>query len=155
MLRRTIDIPVYGCKVIVVFDDDINLHTKKIFKKHKIEDDGMTYYAIVISPGDNIHLYYILFSYPALTLNTFVHEITHLGAYILQERGHRSDDGDEPLAYLNGYLAGQIEKIMQRNNIEFKKPKLNGKNNKIHGEKVSGSSTPEPNQGTNPIPPKA
>ena len=145
MLRKTISIPVYNCKVVVIIDNDINPHAKKIFKKHKIEYEGM-FYAIVINPPDDIHLYYILLSYPDLTLNTFVHEITHLGAFILQDRGHTSSDADEPLAYLNGYLAGEIEKIMDKNNIPFiKKPKLNAHNNKVHREKISRSATGESN----------
>lgn len=137
MTKRTINIPLYNCKVVVYFDHDINDIAKKLCKKHKVErEDGETY-AEVFGVSENIHLYYILFSLPYFNLNLFVHELTHLGGKILRDRGHSNPEQDEPLAYLNGYLAGEIEKIMEKNNITFiKKTKTNGKNNQIHGEEI-------------------
>jgi hypothetical protein len=139
MIKRTINIPVYNCKVVVYFDHDINDLARKLCKKHKVEREDGEAYAEVFGIAEHIHLYFILFSVPSLTMNLFVHEITHLGGRILKDRGHHNPDHDEPLAYLNGYLAGEIEKIMQKNQIEFKKPKTNGKNNKVHGEEIPGS----------------
>lgn len=119
MIRSSFTIPVYNCKVIVIFDEDITAASKRIFKKHKMEHSGDINYAEVIYPQDTIHLYYILFSLPSLTLNLLVHEITHLGGKILMDRNHSTVDGDEPQAYLNGHIAEEIEKIMIRKNIPF------------------------------------
>ena len=136
MLKRTISIPLYDCKVIVIFAPDINIESKRICRKHKIDsEDSAEEYCSVISSPDSVHLYYILFGTDYLTLNRFVHEISHLGGSILKSRGYTQID-DEPLAYLNGYIAQEIEKIMLKNNIEFIKAKNNAEKRKVHHQRL-------------------
>ena len=125
MIKRTLTIPIYECKVVLIFDKDISAASKRIHQRHKMEWPGHINYAEVIAINETVHLYYILFSTEYLTLNLLVHEITHLGGTILMDRGEETINS-EPLAYLNGYLAEAIEKVMVRCNIEFIKPKQYG-----------------------------
>lgn len=125
MVRRTINIPLYGCKVYVVFAPDTNEESARICKKLGYRRAGGSNYAEVIG-CETVHAYYILYSTDHLTLNILVHEVTHLGGLILKDRGYNQSD-DEPLAYLNGYLAGELENIMIRNNIPFIQKPTRGK----------------------------
>lgn len=123
MIRRTLNIGLYDCKVVVCFAPDINEQSRKIHQRHRLDYNGDQDYACVIVPPESVHLYYLLYGTSSLTLNRFVHEITHLGGTILKDRGHELSGDDEPLAYLNGYLAEEIYKIMVKNQIDFIKPR--------------------------------
>lgn len=120
MIEANIKIPLYKCKIIVLIDTffNINKENKRLCKKYKIKHEGGTDYACVITTYD-VHTYYILFSKNHLTLNRLVHEVTHLGGTILDDRGHPTDGNSEPLAYLNGFLAEEIEKIMEDNDLKL------------------------------------
>ena len=123
MLKRTINIPIYQCRVVIVFDTDINEQIKLLFKKDGVEDDGSMYNALVYRPAGTLKTYYLMYGTSVFTLNIFVHELSHLSGMILKDRGENGIDS-EPLAYLAGYLAEEVEKIMLKNNIDFIKPKL-------------------------------
>lgn len=125
MIRKTIKIPIYGCKIIVILDEDINEISKTLYKKfgeewNEVEADGL-----VMGTNKGIHTYYLLLSTKKLDISLFTHETIHLCTKILTERGHDSlKEGDEPLAYLSGYIAEEVYKVLLRNNIEINKPKI-------------------------------
>jgi len=120
MIKTTIKIPVYNCKVMVLVDTffNINKESKAICKKNKVKHNGSSDYACVITT-DDIHTYYILFSKNHMGIKTITHEVTHLGATILNDRDIDTDGDSEAFAYLNGFLAEEIEKIMEDNNLRL------------------------------------
>lgn len=118
-MQRTFSIPVYNCKVVLIVEPDINDAIRRVYKKHRLGSHEEFWYAGVVWPTENIHTYYLLYGSKYLTINMFVHEISHLGNRILRDRGHNSSADDEPLAYLNGHLAETVHSILQKQNIPF------------------------------------
>ena len=119
MIKETIKIPVYNCNVIVIIDTYFNMNneSKRLCKKYKIKHDTSDYACMIGT--DTYKLYYILFSKNHLSINHLVHEITHLGGTILNNRDIATDGDSEAFAYLNGFLAEAIKKVMDDNNLEF------------------------------------
>lgn len=125
-LRKIIKIPVYSCKVIIYIEPEIGDTYRELLAKFKQEDDDDVGFdgLVMNTPGD-VTTYHMLLATNALDQNVLTHESVHLAVKILKHRGHDSlSGGDEPLAYLSGFIAAEIDKILIRNNIELKKPRM-------------------------------
>lgn len=126
MIKKSISIPIYECKVVVCIDKDINEFAKTLYKKFGMGDVDLVESQGMVVANDTIAdtTYYLLLGIDYLNINLLMHETIHLAIRILRHRGHDSlDKGDEPVAYLGGYIAEEVYKTMVKNNIEFKKPK--------------------------------
>ncbi len=98
MSITTIELPIYEVDVIVLIAEDWSRDSKRLKLDLDLEDldaDGIT---ILNAQGRNKQEVYLFFKPEYLDYNA----ICHL-------KGIRADEGnDEPLAYLQGYLADKI-----------------------------------------------
>lgn len=124
--RFTISLDLYNCRITVILtDDSINKIYKRLQKKYseqyiieEIEPMGMAF-----SPDNDTSIYYIILNFTnnQIDIWAFVHEIDHIKNYILKYRGvHYNRINDESGAYLSGYIADCIYKIMKKKEIIFK-----------------------------------
>jgi hypothetical protein len=100
-----INIPLYDCKVkfelVNSIDELLNLQ-KKIYKKHKIKNDLIESYGIVIP---HFTIYYMIVAKVDNWKNTLFHELYHIVDLITEDRDIH--DG-ESKAYLQGYIGEKI-----------------------------------------------
>ena len=108
MIKKTINIPIYQCKLTIILDKDLSYVTKK----YKTID--LSNYGAVTMRIPNKHSEYIIaFEYSEGSI--IAHEVTHLVNYIFKDKGVELDlNNDEPQAYLTGWLFKMIEKAIRR-----------------------------------------
>lgn len=106
MRKKTIDIPIYQCKLTIILDKDLSYITKK----YKTID--LSNYGAVTMRIPNKHSEYIIaFEYSEGSI--IAHEIIHLVNYIFKDRGVKLDiKNDESQAYLTGWLFKEIDKFL-------------------------------------------
>jgi hypothetical protein len=108
MRKKTIDIPIYQCKLTIILDKDLSY----ISKKYKTID--LSNYGAVTMRVPNKHSEYIVaFEYSDGSI--IAHEVIHLVNYIFKDRGIKLDiKNDEPQAYLTGWLFKEIDKFLNK-----------------------------------------
>lgn len=108
MIKETIDIPIYQCKLTIILDKDLSYVVQE-YKTKDLSDYG----AITMRVPDKFSEYIMAFEYS--DGNIIAHEIVHLKNYIYQDKGIELDRfNDEPEAYLTGWLFKQIETILNK-----------------------------------------
>lgn len=114
MFIRTVEIPVYYVDVIIVIYDDFLAVDKKYKLKLKeafAPEDANDCHAVTHLHPDYVdkNEIYVLFKPQHLNIDTFSHELIHVIGYICSTRGIFMDcDNDEPMAYLQGYISGEL-----------------------------------------------
>lgn len=103
-LTKVINVPIYNCKVRVIFTDDSATEVRKVLKKCEIKDDDQEDCYGVAVKGVDVHSYYLVYDTKGLTSNTISHEISHLVGFILEDREIDDTPSSENVAYLNGYF---------------------------------------------------
>lgn len=103
---KTIDIPLYHCKVKLLFSKEALILEKSWGSKHNnagavtrnyLKDDG----SVAIS-----------FFEKRPKIDDVVHEFHHATDMIMDYIGHKKDtESDEPSAYLIGYLMSEYKKL--------------------------------------------
>jgi hypothetical protein len=107
MKQKTIKIPIYQCKLMIIFDKDLSYIEKKYGTK-SLSDYG----AITMRVPDKFSEYIVAFEYTEGTI--IAHEVVHLKNLIYQDKGIELDRfNDEPEAYLTGWLFKQIETFLK------------------------------------------
>lgn len=108
MRKKTIDIPIYQCKLTIILDKDLSYIEKK-YKTKSLSDYG----AITMRFPNKFRNYIMAFEYSEGTI--IAHEIVHLKNYIYQDTGIELDRyNDEPEAYLTGWLFDQINDFLNK-----------------------------------------
>jgi hypothetical protein len=108
MIKKTIDIPIYQCKLTIILDKDLSYVEKKYGTK-SLSDYG----AVTMRVPNKFSEYVMAFEYTKGTI--IAHEIVHLKNYIYQDCSIELDRfNDEPEAYLTGWLFEQIETILNK-----------------------------------------
>lgn len=108
MKIKTINIPIYQCKLTLILDKDLSY----IVKKYNTID--LSDYGAVTMRVPNKHSEYIIaFEYTEGSI--IAHELVHLINYIFEDK-HISLDikNDEPQAYLTGWLFKQIDNFLNK-----------------------------------------
>ena len=106
MKCKTIELPIYTCSVNFIFGDDA-IKLEKSWGKRTSGFGGLTRNFL----KDNGT---VLISFPDKKpkLEYVVHELHHAVDMIINDIGHKKDpEGDEPSAYLIGYLISEYLKI--------------------------------------------
>ncbi len=114
-IKKSFDVDVYCCKVVVVVTDNMEATMKKYLKKFKLPyEEGSVYEGLFISDTTSeSSSYYILFNKNSLSINTIAHESYHACARILKDRGvDISSDNEEPVAYLMGYVVQSVINVI-------------------------------------------
>jgi len=108
MIKKTIDIPIYHCKLTIVLDKDLSYVEKK-YRTKSLSNYG----AITMRVPNKFSEYIMAFEYGEGTI--IAHEIVHLKNYIYQDRGIELDKfNDEPEAYLTGWLFKQVDEFLNK-----------------------------------------
>ena len=124
--KKTIKIPIYNCRVFVYLGTEVSQTYRALLAKFKEEDDeDVAFDGVVMNTPGDPSSYHMLLDTEVITPNLLTHEAVHLAIKILKHRGHDSiQEGEEPLAYLCGFLVEEVYKILIKNNIELKLPKV-------------------------------
>jgi len=103
-------VPIYGTKIKVVVNADID----KYAKDNDIDDRGINHRAVVYDffEYDRTFDLIVLFGINVKS-NDIVHEVFHLVCYIMKHIGCKlSDESEEAFAYLNEYLYKKITSLI-------------------------------------------
>lgn len=107
MKQKTIDIPIYGCKLTMILAKDL----PEIGKKYKIKEDLSNFGAFTYKHESEYRHYLVVFQ--SDWRPNVVHEIVHIVNHIYSDCFMQLDrKNDEPQAYLSGWLYEQIDKFL-------------------------------------------
>lgn len=110
MKIKTIDIPIYCCKLTIILDKDLT-YIQKRYKTVSLENFG----AVILKDDSKYRHYVVAFS-DANHLSNISHEIIHLKNHIYLDCAMELDrHNDEPEAYLIGWLFDQIYNFIKTN----------------------------------------
>ena len=108
MIKKTINIPIYQCKLTIILDKDLSYVTKTY---NTI--DLSNYGAVTMRVPDKHSEYIVAFEYNEGSI--IAHEIIHLVNYIFEDKHIKLDlKNDEPQAYLTGWLFKKIQKAISK-----------------------------------------
>ena len=99
---------MYGCKVTIIIDADIEKHYTKLCKKFKLKYEEGSMEGAVVS-GD-MDLYYFLLSANHLSHNVIAHELYHLVFHIIKDRGILDEEAS---AWIAGHLSEQVYNLIE------------------------------------------
>lgn len=109
MIKTTIDIPIYCCKLTIILDKDLSYVEKK-YKTKSLSDFGA-----VTLKDENRYRHYVVGFTDATHLSNIAHEIVHLKNQIYVDSAMEVDRyNDEPEAYLIGWLFDQINNFLNK-----------------------------------------
>jgi uncharacterized protein YlbG (UPF0298 family) len=109
MIKTTIDIPIYCCKLTIILDKDLSYVEKK-YKTKSLSDFG----AVTLKDEDK-YRHYVVALTDADHLSNIAHEIVHLKNHIYLDCAMELDRyNDEPEAYLTGWLFDQINNFLNK-----------------------------------------
>ena len=109
MIKTTIDIPIYCCKLTIILDKDLS-YVKNKYKTKSLSDFG----AVTLKDEDRYRHYVVGFT-DATHLSNIAHEIVHLKNQIYVDSAMELDRyNDEPEAYLTGWLFDQINNFLNK-----------------------------------------
>ena len=107
MKQKTIDIPIYKCKLTMILSENLN----EIGKKYNIELDVSNFGAFTHKIESKYRHYLVVFN--SDWRPNVVHEIVHIVNHIYLDSFMELDRiNDEPQAYLSGWLYEQIDKFL-------------------------------------------
>jgi len=125
MVRKIIKVDVYSTEVEVIITEDIYTASGKLGYGW---DEEMKYWQAGCQSlekkveENKWAIKYVIFFEPNPTAKTVLHECLHMAIRILCHRGFKITlDNHEPLAYLQEYLFGEVEKIVKSTHLALKK----------------------------------
>jgi hypothetical protein len=111
MKIKTIDIPIYRCKLTMILDDNLKFIEKK-YKTTSLDDFG----AVTFKDKQKYRHYIVAFT-DVFHLSNIAHEIVHIKNHIYLDCAMELDRfNDEPEAYLTGFLFDKIYEFLTKNN---------------------------------------
>lgn len=103
MKIKTINIPIYCCKITMILDSDLEYVQKK-YKTISLENFG----AVTLKDNSKYRHYVVAFT-DKNHLSNIAHEIVHIKNHIFFDCAMELDRfNDEPEAYLTGWLFDEI-----------------------------------------------
>ena len=110
MRSKKINIPIYGCTLTVILDEDLSYVEKK-YKTKSLSDFG----AVTFKDEDTYRHYIVGFT-DASHLSNIAHEVVHIKNQIYVDCAMELDRyNDEPEAYLTGWLFDEINNFLNEN----------------------------------------
>ena len=107
MIKKTIKIPMYCSRLIVIFDKDLSYVQNK-YKTAPLDNYG----AVTLIDNSKYRTYVVAFECKDYSL--IAHEIVHIINYIYLDCGIELDRvNDENQAYFSGWLFEEIEKTIK------------------------------------------
>lgn len=103
MKQKTIDIPIYCCKLTLILDKDLS------FVQSEYKTSDLSNYGAVVLHNESVNRHYIAAFTDKKHLSNIAHEVVHIKNNIFIDCGIPLDrQNDEPEAYLTGWLFEQI-----------------------------------------------
>jgi hypothetical protein len=100
-MEKEIKIPIYGGKIIFIYEDLIHIKDK-----YNLNFNPNDYDAIVFNVEEKDQF---ILAFSIIKDSTLMHEIVHLVNNIFKSRNIKLDvDNDEPQAYLAGWIADEL-----------------------------------------------
>ena len=111
--KRTINLPMYNCKVYFVVTDNLKDEVNKLYRKNKLPPlFGEEAEGVMVS--FNIDNYYVIIDNDCVSHNTLAHEVHHLITRISEDRGIEDEEAE---AWLSGHLSEEIYKFLDKKKI--------------------------------------
>ena len=108
--KKTINIPIYGFKLTIIFNKNLD----GVIKKYKLTGNFEDLGALTFE-SDLKYRHIIVAFNDASDLSIVAHEIVHIKNYIFLRIGATVDlNNDEPEAYLTGWLFNQINDLLKK-----------------------------------------
>ena len=130
----------YEYTLEVIFTDNIKRALNSLYKKWGIDEEPFECEACTVTcqnDADNsldISKYALIFTYDKLTENIITHEVTHLSAFILDDRNidlQGGNDDYENFAWLSGHLSQIVHQIINKEKITIYPELISAKIKKI------------------------
>lgn len=108
MRSKTIEVPIYGCVLTIIFTNNLNA----VVKKYKLSGNWGEFGALTFEDKSKYRHYVVVFT-DTNHLSNIAHEIVHIKNYIFLGINAKVDlHNDEPEAYLTGWLFDQINNFL-------------------------------------------
>lgn len=108
MKEKTINIPIFGGTLKIIFCDDLEEVSKK-YNTYSLSNYG----AVTIKNESKFNEYIVAFE--SYDNSLIAHEIVHIINYLFLDVGVQLDRiNDETQAYLTGYLFKKIQKFIKK-----------------------------------------
>lgn len=131
---------MYEFTLEIIFTHDVKRSLKALYKRWDIEEEIFDCEACTVtchSEDDStidITKYGLIFSYKHLTENVVTHEVSHLAAFILDDRSidlAGGNDDYENFAWLTGHLSELVHQVIRKHSINVKPTTIQGKIKRI------------------------
>jgi hypothetical protein len=111
MIRKTLSIPIYDCKVNVVVTNDQETFEQEVYDAGWKEDPGGD--AVTLHYLSNPSVFAVIFKKDSLSPGNIAHEADHLTTKVMEARGLKYDpDNQEARAYLIGFIVDGLHQII-------------------------------------------
>lgn len=113
-ISKLINLPTYSCALTIIITDQIKAESKKVYKKHTIEDDddGEENEGLFITTNDAN--YFLIVDVRYLTHNTIAHEIYHATVRITEDRNVVDEEAQ---AWLCGHITTEVYKFIEKKKL--------------------------------------
>lgn len=110
----TIKVPVYSFNIRVTIADNVEQYINKQCRKLGLEDYEGTVHGLAME-GKDVHDYFLFFDANSVTINTVIHEVSHIIDYAFNHRDIELDG--EPRAHLSGHIGEEVIKYMYKKQL--------------------------------------
>jgi hypothetical protein len=111
-ISKLINLPTYSCALTIIITDQIKAESKKVYKKHNIEDDDEENEGLLITTNDAN--YFLIVDVKYLTYNTIAHEIYHATVRITEDRNVVDEEAQ---AWLCGHITTEVYKFIEKKKL--------------------------------------
>lgn len=115
-VSRTLQIPTYSTKLVIIVSDDVVQEINKVYKKYGINKVETAEPEGVMMTND-LDCYYLILNTSYLTYNTITHETFHVMMHMTRDRGIFEEEAQ---AWLIGYINQAVFKILDQKKLLIK-----------------------------------
>jgi hypothetical protein len=113
-ISKLINLPTYSCTLTIIITDQIKTESKKVYKKHTIEDDDDEEENEGLLITTNDANYFLIVDIRYLTHNTIAHEIYHATVRITEDRNVVDEEAQ---AWLCGHITTEVYKFIEKKKL--------------------------------------
>lgn len=113
-ISKLINLPTYSCALTIIITDQIKTESKKVYKKHTIEDDDDEEENEGLFITTNDANYFLIVDVRYLTHNTIAHEIYHATVRITEDRNVVDEEAQ---AWLCGHITTEVYKFIEKKKL--------------------------------------
>jgi len=111
MIKKTLTVPIYDCRVNVVVVDDQESFEQEVYDAGWHEE--LNGNAVTLHYLSNPSVFCVIFTSDSLSPGNIAHEADHLTTKIMESRDIKYDpNNQEPRAYLLGFIVDGLHQII-------------------------------------------